>query len=713
MVEIGTQTDPVGKLSSKDFPKNSLGNVFPDFISFRVELEKKLGDVIFKIVKNVEVNDKGIIETDWVRTKKGLTYHSSEFGLGILWEFVARNFYLKYRSREFVGERREFVDEFIAELAFIVAEIRRKEWVWTQLFKDVSKWTKLEKTETEKTSASDKSGKTTSGGGSKYTPLTKETADRTDQHGSVTGFDQKGGTIITKVGGTNFMPLGKILGALNQLQINFSEFYPRFERLWNHYSSPTLEFVIDPYTGRRKWVTEEELEEIMEPEKAKEKKKLGPDAFAVLDEYQSTRNWKKYLEALAIYHDQNEKEHDKLPESSNRKPRIANRVKIGEGLKKAYSKFNPFPSIQTFKERIAGKTEIIPEKEEIVEGKKVKIPAQKIVYPKLIGHENIVKIVENYLFGWEYAKKFDDEPPRQLKLALLGPPGLGKSFIAGIIAKALGRKYMPISLNGKQSADVVYGTDMSNPGSDPGEITKAISRSQDQTCLLLLDEIEKSGRDAKFAIGNPTDPEQNWMFKDRFYDFPSPCHNVIFFAALNYPEDLPDFVGDRFTKLNVKIYNYRQRIEIARDLISTAFKKMHKVFAQVYRKSSEQIFSLFNREDFLKKTLTWTFSVRGMGKNIYDCFIPTLKAEFLMFDKNLPIDVVNYNWNFVSREDTEEIDKGDKDRRREPCPYSQDKKMPHRKVSDKVKEGYVAQKCVCFVNNLDKVPGWVENMGTS
>src|SRR5437764_7853653 len=109
-------------------------------------------------------------------------------------------------------------------------------------------------------------------------------------------------------------------------------------------------------------------------------------------------------------------------------------------------------------------------------------------------------------------------------LALLGPPGLGKSYIAGAIAKCLDRGYAPISLNGKQSASIIYGTDISNPGSDPGEIVKAISRSKDQTCLILLDEIEKCGPDAKKAIGNPADRTQNFMFKDSFYDFPTPCN---------------------------------------------------------------------------------------------------------------------------------------------------------------------------------------------
>jgi hypothetical protein len=48
-----------------------------------------------------------------------------------------------------------------------------------------------------------------------------------------------------------------------------------------------------------------------------------------------------------------------------------------------------------------------------------------------------------------------------------------------------------------------------------------------------------------------------------------------------------------------------------------------------------------------------------------------------------------------------------------PCPYSQDKSLAHRKPTDKADAGFNPQKCVCFVNNLDQVPGWKENMGTS
>ena len=129
MPEISTQTET--KLAPKDFPEKTLGRRFPSFEDFRKELKSRLGDVILKVVIKVEEDAKGKVvkKFDLVKSKEGLTDVSSQFGLGILWEFVARNFYYKYRGREYVGEQRDFVDEFMAELSFVVAEIRRKEHV--------------------------------------------------------------------------------------------------------------------------------------------------------------------------------------------------------------------------------------------------------------------------------------------------------------------------------------------------------------------------------------------------------------------------------------------------------------------------------------------------------------------------------------------------------------------------------------------------------
>jgi len=693
---VNESTTPLASTSeSRSIPTHKcLGRTFSTFDDYWKELTKTGGILDNVPLKNVvKKDDDGKEIVDVGKTQQGLWNAT----WGITAKFIAGNFYRKFRNRNYYGEEEDFILEFNSELAMVIAEIRRKEFVWSNVYREIGKIIKIDRTETQRTSGTDKGGKTTNGDNAKYQVLSKELTEKTAQHGTVSSFSQEGSTTSTTNKGTNYIPLGKILSSLSQVQFDFPSFYKRFDHFWPTYCAPTLEWVIDKTTGRRKWVTEEEYIEIVEPEKAPSKQKLGPDAFAVLDEYQKTRNWDKYLEALQIYHQQTEKEHDKLPDTSNRKPRLANRVKIGNGLIEAYKTFKTLPTVEVFRKRIGGTVEYDER-------------GNRIVYQKVIGYENIIEIVEDYLRGWSLSRKYGLKPPRQLMIALLGPPGLGKTYISAIIAKALGISYTPISLNGKNSARIIYGENMANPGSDPGEIVKAISRSKDQNSLLLFDEIEKAGREAKFAIGNPTDRTQNWLFKDDFYDFPTPCHTVIFFAALNYPEDLPDFVGDRFRKINVNPLNYVQRIEVVKLFIMKELIDYEKIWATEWGKTAQQMFELLNKEELLKKTLTWTFSIRGAEKNVNDSLIPAL-ISLADEKKALPSDVVNYNWKFAKREDTEDIDRGDKDRKRMACPYSQDKTQPHRKSSDAVKEGYTAQKCTCFINNLDQVPGWKDNMG--
>ena len=139
-------------------------------------------------------------------------------------------------------------------------------------------------------------------------------------------------------------------------------------------------------------------------------------------------------------------------------------------------------------------------------------------------------------------------------------------------------------MNGKQSASIVYGTDISNPGAEAGEIVKAISKREDRACLILFDELEKAGKDAKRAIANPTDRTINQDFKDDFFDFPTPCNECIFLVAINHPEDLPDFVGDRFRVIDVQPLPYEERLQVLRLLLRSKLKSLDGAFQKIYGK---------------------------------------------------------------------------------------------------------------------------------
>ncbi|CAJ0768624.1 7576_t:CDS:2, partial [Entrophospora sp. SA101] len=217
----------------------------------------------------------------------------------------------------------------------------------------------------------------------------------------------------------------------------------------------------------------------------------------------------------------------------NRKNRIERRVKIAAGCLKAYEKEVTLPSSQEFRDRIAGN---VPGFNKVVGGNK----------------------------------------PEQLMIGMLGDPGLGKSYISEAIGKALGDgkrlSYHRVLMTGKKDGSVIEGGSMENPGGDPGEIIKGISRCQNQSMVFLFDEIEKDRRDAKLAIGEPTDRTNNKKFKDVYFDFPTPINNAIFFCALNYAEELDPFIRDRFKMIEVKPPTYQQRLEILRALLQSKIK---------------------------------------------------------------------------------------------------------------------------------------------
>ena len=170
-------------------------------------------------------------------------------------------------------------------------------------------------------------------------------------------------------------------------------------------------------------------------------------------------------------------------------------------------------------------------------------------------------------------------------VGLLGDPGLGKTYICQAIGKALGNGYYRISLNGKNSSSIIYGNSMDNPGAEMGGIVKAMAENKSQFTVVFFDEIEKAGKEAKDAIGEPTDRTGNSEFKDAFYDFITPCNNLMFFCALNYAEELPDFIRDRFTMITVKPPTYQQRIDILRGLLASSLKKFDEPFQGIYHRT--------------------------------------------------------------------------------------------------------------------------------
>ena len=123
--------------------------------------------------------------------------------------------------------------------------------------------------------------------------------------------------------------------------------------------------------------------------------------------------------------------------------------------------------------------------------------------------------------------------------------------------------------------------------------------------MIVFDEIEKAARECKEAAGIPTDITGNKNYRDTFLDFPTPTNECIFISTVNRPEDVPNFVADRFAiRIEVLPLGYAERLEVVKVVLQSELKKLNNAFQRIYHQNWQDIYNLFDHEELLKKTLT-------------------------------------------------------------------------------------------------------------
>ncbi|MBE7057044.1 MAG: endopeptidase La [Ruminococcaceae bacterium] len=217
-------------------------------------------------------------------------------------------------------------------------------------------------------------------------------------------------------------------------------------------------------------------------------------------------------------------------------------------------------------------------------------------------HFGLKKVKERIL---EYlAVKCHREGGKDPILCLYGPPGTGKTSVVRSMAEAMNKKYVRMSLGGVHDEAEIRGHRKTYVGAMPGRIISAIKQAGSCNPIILLDEIDKLGKDMRgdpgAALLEVLDGEQNFSFRDHYLEIPFDLSNVTFITTANDLEAVPGPLRDRMEIIEINGYTEEEKLEIA---------KRHLIPKQLKENGMKP--ASFKISDKVIKSLIWNYTAES------------------------------------------------------------------------------------------------------